>query len=104
MYRSFFKNILIIVGAISIAACGGGGGGGGSDYGGGGGDYGSSNTAPVFTNGTTSYSAVENQTAAFTATASDADGDSLTFTISSGSDANIFSIGTSSGCNLCSCA
>ncbi len=97
MYRSFFKNILIIVGAISIAACGGGGGGGGSDYGGGGGDYGSSNTAPVFTNGTTSYSAVENQTAAFTATASDADGDSLTFTISSGSDANIFSIGTSSG-------
>ena len=97
MYKSFFKNIIIIVGAISIAACGGGGGGGGSDYGGGGGDYGSSNTAPVFTNGTTSYSAIENQTAAFTATASDADGDSLTFTISSGSDANIFSIGTSSG-------
>tara|TARA_A100001388_G_scaffold237446_1_gene191791 strand:- start:227 stop:2086 length:1860 start_codon:yes stop_codon:yes gene_type:complete len=83
--------------SLFITACGGGGGGGGGDYGGGGGDYGGSNTTPTFTNSTFSYSAQENQTTAFTATASDADGDSLTFNISSGSDADVFAIGSSSG-------
>ena len=96
MNRSNFSYILIM--SLFITACGGGGGGGG-DYGGGGGggDYGGSNTTPTFTNSTFSYSAQENQTTAFTATASDADGDSLTFNISSGSDADVFAIGSSSG-------
>ncbi len=95
MNRSNFSYILIM--SLFITACGGGGGGGGGDYGGGGGDYGGSNTTPTFTNSTFSYSAQENQTTAFTATASDADGDSLTFNISSGSDAGVFAIGSSSG-------
>ena len=95
MNRSNFSYILIM--SLFITACGGGGGGGGGDYGGGGGDYGGSNTTPTFTNSTFSYSAQENQTTAFTATASDADGDSLTFNISSGSDADVFAIGSSSG-------
>ena len=95
MNRSNFSYILIM--SLFITACGGGGGGGGGDYGGGGGDYGGSNTTPTFTNSTFSYSAQENQTTAFTATASDADGDSLTFNISSGSDADLFAIGSSSG-------
>ena len=95
MNRSNFSYILIM--SLFITACGGGGGGGSGDYGGGGGDYGGSNTTPAFTNSTFSYSAQENQTTAFTATASDADGDSLTFNISSGSDADVFAIGSSSG-------
>ena len=96
MNRSNFGYILTM--SLLVAACGGGGGGGGSDYGdGGGGDYGGTNSTPTFTNSTSAYSAQENQTSAFTATASDADGDSLTFNISSGSDADLFSIGSSSG-------
>ena len=95
MNRSNFGYIVTM--ALLVTACGGGGGGGGGDYGGGGGDYGGSNNAPTFTNSTFAYSAEENQTTAFTATASDADGDSLTFNISSGSDADLFAIGSSSG-------
>ena len=95
MNRSNFGYIVTM--ALLVTACGGGGGGGGGDYGGGGGDYGGSNNAPTFTNSTFAYSAEENQTSAFTATASDADGDSLTFNISSGSDADLFAIGSSSG-------
>ena len=86
----------LLILSLLVASCGGGGGGGSGDYGGGG-DYGGSNTTPTFTNTATAYSVQENQTSAFTATASDADGDSLTFTISAGSDADIFSIGSSSG-------
>ena len=96
MNRSNFGYILTM--SLLVAACGGGGGGGGGDYGdGGGGDYGGTNSTPTFTNSTSAYSAQENQTSAFTATASDADGDSLTFNISSGSDADLFSIGSTSG-------
>ena len=95
MNRSNFGYMITM--SLLVAACGGGGGGGG-DYGdGGGGDYGGTNSTPTFTNSTSAYSAQENQTSSFTATASDADGDALTFTISSGSDADLFSIGSSSG-------
>ena len=80
-----------------ISACGGGGGGGGSSMsdGGSGGGYGSgsSNTAPTITNSTLSISAQENQTSAFTVTATDADNDSLTYTIS-GTDSPLFAIST----------
>ena len=80
-----------------ISACGGGGGGGGSSMsdGSSGGGYGSgsSNTAPTITNSTLSISAQENQTSAFTVTATDADNDSLTYTIS-GTDSPLFAIST----------
>ena len=52
--------------------------------------------APVYT-AATSLNASENQTSAFTATATDADGDSLTFNISGGADKDDFSIVNTSG-------
>ena len=96
MYRSIFKNILVVIATITIAACGGGGGGGGSDYGGGGGGGGGGygNNPPTITNSTSSYSAVENQTGAFLVTASDSDGDALTYSITSGADSSLFTINT----------
>ena len=81
MYRSIFKNILVVIATITIAACGGGGGG-----------YG--NNPPTITNSTSSYSAVENQTGAFLVTATDSDGDALTYSITSGADSSLFSINT----------
>ncbi len=97
MYRSIFKNILVVIATVTIAACGGGGGGGGSDYGGGGGGGGGGgygNNPPTITNSTSSYSAVENQTGAFLVTATDSDGDALTYSITSGADSSLFSINT----------
>ena len=95
MYRSNFKNVLVVIATITIAACGGGGGGGGSDYGGGGGGGGGyGNNPPTITNSTSSYSAVENQTGAFLVTATDSDGDALTYSITSGADSSLFSINT----------
>ncbi|MDA9757579.1 cadherin repeat domain-containing protein [Pseudomonadota bacterium] len=96
MYRSIFKNILVVIATITIAACGGGGGGGSSDYGGGGGGGGGGygNNPPTITNSTSSYSAVENQTGAFLVTATDSDGDALTYSITSGADSSLFSINT----------
>ncbi len=96
MYRSIFKNILVVIATVTIAACGGGGGGG-SDYGGGGGGGGGGgygNNPPTITNSTSSYSAVENQTGAFLVTATDSDGDALTYSITSGADSSLFSINT----------
>jgi hypothetical protein len=95
MYRSIFKNILVVIATITIAACGGGGGGGGSDYGGGGGGGGGyGNNPPSITNSTSMYSVLENQTGAFLVTATDPDGDTITFSISSGADASLFSVNT----------
>ena len=96
MYRSIFKNILVVIATITIAACGGGGGGSGSDYGGGGGGGGGGygNNPPTITNSTSSYSAVENQTGAFLVTATDSDGDALTYSITSGADSSLFTINT----------
>ena len=76
-----------------IASCGGGGGGSSSNTNPG---YGSTNYSPEITNTSASISVQENQTSAFTVTASDADGDSLTFSIS-GTDSSLFSIGETSG-------
>ena len=95
MYRSIQKYSTVILATAILTACGGGGGGGGSDYGGGGGGGGYGNNPPTITNSTSVYSAVENQTAAFTVTASDSDGDTLTYSIASGADANMFDIDTS---------
>ena len=83
MYRSIQKYSTVILATAILAACGGGGGGG----------YG--NNPPTITNSTSVYSAQENQTAAFTVTASDSDGDTLTYSIASGADGNMFDIDTS---------
>ena len=92
-----FKHTTTLSILFFISACGGGGGGGGSSMadGGSGGGYGSgsSNTAPTITNSTLSISVQENQTSAFTVTATDADNDSLTYTIS-GTDSSLFAIST----------
>ena len=56
-----------------------------------GGGYGNMNTAPTITNTTLNISVQENQTSAFTVTATDSNGDSLTFTIS-GDDSSLMSI------------
>jgi hypothetical protein len=93
--KSLYNSIVIIF----LASCGGGGGGGGGSTNGGGyggGGYGSTNSSPNITNQSASYSIIEEQTSAFTVTASDADNDSLTFTIS-GVDAGLFNITSSGG-------
>tara|TARA_B100001778_G_scaffold113204_1_gene92763 strand:- start:1202 stop:3082 length:1881 start_codon:yes stop_codon:yes gene_type:complete len=85
-----YKNLKIsIITVLFITACGGGGGGGGGSSDGGG--Y-SPNNPPIIDGSTTSFSVLENQTAAFTVQASDADGDTLTYTISGGDDASLFNI------------
>jgi len=94
MYRSIQKYSTVILATVIIAACGGGGGGG-TDYGGGGSGGGYGNNPPTITNASSVYSAIENQTAAFTVTASDTDGDSLTYSVSAGIDANMFDINSS---------
>ena len=85
-----YKNLKIsIITVLFITACGGGGGGGGGSSDGGG--Y-SPNNPPIIDGSTTSFSVLENQTSAFTVQASDADGDTLTYTISGGDDASLFNI------------
>ncbi len=89
------NRVIFLFSLFVIASCGGGGGGGG----GGGDGYGSSsgnmNGAPNITNTSFDISVQENQTTAFTVTASDPDGDTITFSLS-GTDASLLSI-TSSG-------
>ena len=75
---------------LILTACGGGGGGG-SSYGGGDDGY-NPNNPPVIDGSTTSYSVIENQTSAFTVSATDADGDSLTYSVSGGDDGALFNI------------
>ena len=89
MKDSIIKKLLPLL--ILTACGGGGGGGGGSDSGGGGGGY-NPNNAPVIDGSTTTYSVLENQTSAFTVSASDADGDTLTYSISSGDDSSLMNI------------
>lgn len=91
MNKKFIKKLLPL---IVLTACGGGGGGGGSNSGGGDGGY-NPNNAPVIDASTTTYSVLENQTSAFTVLASDADGDTLTYSISSGDDSALMSINSS---------
>ena len=92
---STLNRVYIFFGLFLISACGGGGGGGGSDSDSGMGyGSGSSNTAPVITNSTLNISVVENQTSAFTISATDANGDSLTYSLS-GTDASLFQVSSS---------
>ena len=86
------KNSIInkLLPLLILSACGGGGGGG-SSYGGGDDGY-NPNNPPVIDGSTTSYSVIENQTSAFTVSATDADGDSLTYSVSGGDDGALFNI------------
>ena len=85
---------VLLTSIFIIVSCGGGGGGGGSSDDGSGGGYGNTNRTPTITNTTTSFSVMENQTAAFTITATDPDMDSLTYSLA-GNDGGIFSVSTS---------
>ncbi|HEY0595540.1 MAG TPA: PQQ-dependent sugar dehydrogenase [Sphingopyxis sp.] len=79
--------VLVVLAPLALASCGGGGGSGG------GGEPPAANTPPTFTSLQTA-SIAENTPAAYQATASDADGDALTFAIDGGADAARFSITT----------
>lgn len=85
--NSYIKTISIFFSLIAISACGGGGGAEDSN----GGGYGNTNTAPSITNTTVNISVQENQTSAFTVTATDSNEDSLTYSIS-GDDSSLMSI------------
>ena len=86
------NRVVLLLSIFIVASCGGGGGGGSSDGGSGsGGGYGNTNSAPVINNTTTDISVQENQTSAFTVDASDADNDTLTYSLS-GDDSGSLSI------------
>ena len=89
--KKLFNKTYLLIAVFFIASCGGGGGGGGAGDSGSGGGYGNTNTAPSITNTTLNISVEENQTSAFTVTATDPNGDSLTFSIS-GDDSSLMSI------------
>jgi hypothetical protein len=90
------KIFFSLISSLILASCGGGGGGGGSSDGGGyGGGGGTSNTPPTFVN-LTNYDIDENTTAVTTVQATDAQGDTISYSIS-GTDSGYLSIGTSSG-------
>lgn len=78
------NRVFLVLSPLILASCGGGGGNGGPAPN-------PNNAAPAFTSLQTA-TLVENQTAAYQATASDPDGDALTFAIDGGADAALFSI------------
>ena len=88
------KSILPFLSVFILAACGGGGGGGGgtSDSGG----YGTTptNTAPTINNSSNDYSTLEGETSGFMVNASDAEGNSLTYSLG-GDDGSKFAVSTS---------
>jgi hypothetical protein len=86
------NRVVLLVSFFVIASCGGGGGGGGSED-----SYtppAQTNSAPTITNTVFNISVQENQTSAFTISASDPDGDSLTYSLS-GTDSALFSVSSS---------
>lgn len=82
--------------ALMVAGCGGGGGGSGGN-GGGGTSPPMSNRAPVFTAPGTATVAENTAGVFYTATATDADGNALTFSLSGGVDRNRFQITSAGG-------
>jgi len=86
-------SILPFISVFILAACGGGGGGGGDGGGTSNGGYGTApiNTAPTINNSSNDYSTVEGETSGFMVNASDAEGNSLTYSIS-GDDSSLMSI------------
>jgi len=88
-----YKSVLPFISVFILAACGGGGGGGGDGGGTSNGGYGTApiNTAPTINNSSNDYSTVEGETSGFMVNASDAEGNSLTYSIS-GDDSSLMSI------------
>ncbi|MDA9173899.1 cadherin repeat domain-containing protein [Gammaproteobacteria bacterium] len=84
------SRILAFLLLFFIVSCGGGGGGSGDS-----GNLQPTNNPPRITNSVFNYQVNENQTAAFTVTATDPDNDSINFSISGGSDQELFSINQS---------
>jgi len=73
---------------ITLSACGGGGGGGGETP---------TDTTPVFTSGTAMDVAENTTVTGYTAVATDDDGDTVTYSLTGGTDLAAFSINSSSG-------
>ncbi|MDA9955104.1 hypothetical protein N9D54_02310 [Gammaproteobacteria bacterium] len=91
-----YKSILPFISVFILAACGGGGGGGGDGGGTSNGGYGTApiNTAPTINNSSNDYSSVEGETSGFMVNASDAEGNSLTYSVS-GNDGSKMTVTTS---------
>jgi plastocyanin len=88
MVTQHIKKIKFLIYLIPISlifGCGGGGGGGSST------PEPTANTAPTISTSVTSYGVIENSTAVTTISATDAQGDSLSYSLT-GSDASSFSI------------
>ena len=86
--QNHLKLALIALIAIILAACGGGGGGSDPVV----------NTAPAFKSSSVSIEVAENTTGViYTAEATDAEGNTITYSLSGGDDPDQFSIGTSNG-------
>ncbi len=83
------NRVILLISIFVIASCGGGGGGGGGSED----SYNSPppNSAPTITNTVLNISVVENQTSAFTVSASDPDGNTITYSLT-GTDSNLFGI------------
>ena len=96
--KTHLKFLLIILSSITLSACGGGGGGSSSSGSNNNNDDTTSNNAPTFSSNSDSVSVSENSTGViYTASATDADGDDITYSVSGGTDRGQFKIDTSSG-------
>lgn len=78
------KRVFLVLASLVLTSCGGGGGSGGAPPP-------AANNPPSFTSAQTA-SVIENTTAAYQATASDPDGNTLTFSVDGGADAAQFAI------------
>jgi glucose/arabinose dehydrogenase len=85
--ESLSRRLTTLFGALALASCGGGGGGGG-----GGGPAPPANGAPAFTSAATASAPENGSGVIYTATATDPDGNALTFSLSGGADRAAFSI------------
>ena len=98
-FKAHLKPALIILASVTLSACGGGGGGGGSSSSSSNNNNNdtASNNAPTFSSNSASISVSENSTGViYTASATDADGDNITYSISGGDDQAQFTISASS--------
>jgi glucose/arabinose dehydrogenase len=84
--ESLTRRLTILIGALALAGCGGGGGAGGVPGPPGG------NGAPAFTSAATANAPENSNGAIYTATATDPDGNPLTFSLSGGADRAAFAI------------
>lgn len=91
MFRSNWLSITSVFVFVFCSGCGGGGGS--SDDGGGT----TANSAPIFSSGSSATVAESQLSAGYTATATDANGDSISFNIDGGDDAALFEINSTTG-------